>query len=85
MKITLGAVVIETDYIVTVIKKSPHTCEVTFITGSTLDIVCGAKTAKLDAGEFNGDSDQFLNYIENIDRKQREESAEEPNPRPENR
>ena len=79
MKITLGTVVIETNYIETIAKNSPHTCEVTFISGNLLEIVCGVRTTKLNVGEFDGDSDQFLAYIENIDRKQREESAEKSN------
>lgn len=56
MKITLGTVVIETDYI-----------------------------EKINAGEFDGDSNQFLAYIENIDREQRKIAMKESNPRPENR
>ena len=75
MKIILGTVIIETDYIETIIKKSPHTCEIIFNSGYTLETVCGVKTAKLNVGEFDGDSDQFLAYIENIDKKQREESV----------
>ncbi len=67
MKIRLGKVLIDTQHIVAVTQKSPSVCQIEFTSGNTLDVVCGIKTANQDIALFDGDGNQFLDYIENID------------------
>ena len=44
MKLLVGKVLIETDHIETVEKLSPHTVKVFFVSGRTLEVICGIKS-----------------------------------------
>ena len=71
MKIRLGKVLIDTQHIVAVTQKSLSICQIQFTSGNTLDVVCGIKTTNRDIAVFDGDSSQFLDYIENIDKPEK--------------
>ena len=71
MKIRLGKVLINTQYIVAVTQKSPSICLIQFTSGNTLEVVCGIKIANKDIAVFDGDGSQFLDYIENIDKTEK--------------
>ena len=67
MKLRLGNTIIETDYIEYAQKQSSGTARIYFISGNTLDVVCGLKTTDPRAATFDGTADQFLEAIENTD------------------
>ena len=71
MKIRLGKVLIDTQYIVVVTQKSPSICQIQFTSGNILEVVCGIKTANREIAVFDGDCSQFLDYIENIDKTEK--------------
>ena len=71
MKIRLGKVLIDTQYIVAATQKSPSICQIQFTSGNTLDVVCGIKSTNRDMAVFDGDSSEFLDYIENIDKTEK--------------
>lgn len=67
MKLRCGDTVIETNYIEYVQKQSSGTAKIYFISGNTLDVVCGLKTTNPRAAIFEGTANQFLDAIENTD------------------
>ena len=68
MKLQISDTLLETDYIEYLQKVGPHSVKVYFTSGAVLDVVCGLKTASLNAAVFNGDANAFLVVIENIEK-----------------
>ena len=65
MKLRLGNVLIETDYIEVVERVAAHTVKVFFASGKVLDVHCGIKS---DApAVWNQDADGFIQTIHNTD------------------
>lgn len=65
MKLRLGDILIETNYIEMAEKVAPHTVKLTFISGTTLDVHCGIKS---DApATWNQDANGLLQTLENTD------------------
>ena len=65
MKLRLGDVLIETDYVEMADRVAPHTVTLVFISGTTLDVHCGVKSEA--AATWNQDADGFLQTLENTD------------------
>lgn len=65
MKLLLGKVLIETDHIEAVEKVAPHTVKVYFVSGNTIDVVCGMKTTQ--PATWDMDADGFIQTIQNTD------------------
>ncbi len=65
MKLRLGDVLIETDYIEMADRVAPHTVKLVFISGTTLDVHCGI-TSEATA-TWNQDADGLLQTLENTD------------------
>jgi len=66
MKLRLGDVLIETDYIEMADKVAPHTVKLVFISGKTLDVHCGVKSNT--PATWNQDAEGLLQTLENTDR-----------------
>ena len=65
MKLRVGNVLIETDYIEMVERVAPHTVKVFFTSGTVLDVHCGIKS---DATAFwDQDANGFIQTIHNTD------------------
>ncbi|MDE0467637.1 MAG: hypothetical protein OYL97_11310 [Candidatus Poribacteria bacterium] len=65
MKLRLGNVLIETDYIEVVERVSPHTVKVFFVSGKVLDVHCGIKSNA--AAFWDQDANGFIQTIHNTD------------------
>lgn len=65
MKLLLGKVLIETDYIESVERVAPHTVKVFFVYGNTLEVRCGIKTNAV--ATWNQDADGFIQTIQNME------------------
>jgi len=65
MKLRLGDVLIETNYIEMADKVAPHTVKLVFISGKTLDVHCGVKSNA--AATWNQDAEGLLQTLENTD------------------
>lgn len=65
MKLLLGKVLIETDYIEYVEKVTPHTVKCYFVSGNALDVVCAVKTTS--PATWDLDTDAFIQTIQNTD------------------
>ncbi len=65
MKLLLGKVLIETDHIETVEKLSPHTVKVFFVSGRTLEVVCGIRSTT--PAVWDQAADGFIQTIQNTD------------------
>ena len=65
MKLRVGKFLIETDYIEMVEWLSPHTAKLYFVSGTTLDVVCGIKTTS--PATWDQDADGFIETLQNTD------------------
>ena len=65
MKLLLGKLLIETDYIETVERVAPHTVKVGFVSGYILEVHCGIKTTAPAVWDQNADG--FIQTIQNAD------------------
>lgn len=65
MKLRLGDVLIETDYIEIAERVAPHTVKLYFRSGTVLDVHCGVKSNAL--ATWNQDADGLLQTLENTD------------------
>ncbi|MDE0427023.1 MAG: hypothetical protein OXN25_19395 [Candidatus Poribacteria bacterium] len=65
MKLRLGNVLIETDYIEIIERVAPHTVKIFFVSGITLDVHCGIKSDA--SATWNQDADGFIETIHNTD------------------
>ena len=65
MKLLLGKVLIETDYIETVEKISTHTVKIGFVSGFELTVHCGIRS-EIPA-VWDQDADGFIQTIHNTD------------------
>ena len=50
MKLILNKVMIEVNHIEAIVQKSTQTCEIQFVSGYTIEVVCGVKTTRSDVG-----------------------------------
>lgn len=66
MKLRLGDVLIETNYIEMADKVAPHTVKLFFLSGKTLDVHCGVKSEA--PATWNQDAEGLLRALENTDR-----------------
>lgn len=66
MKLRLGDVLIETNYIEIADKVAPHTVKLFFLSESTLDVHCGVKSEA--PATWNQDAEGLLQTLENTDR-----------------
>lgn len=67
MKLQVGEVVIETDNIETVTKETDHNVTVKFVSGNSLQVVCGIQT--IGKAFWQEDSDHFIETILEMDAK----------------
>ena len=65
MKLRVGKFLIETDYIEMVEWLSPHTAKLYFVSGTTLDVVCGIKTTA--PATWDQEAEGFIQTLENTD------------------
>ena len=65
MKLLVGKVLIETDYIEAVEQLSPHTVRIYFVSGHTFEVVCGIKTS--GPAFWNQKVEGFMQTIQNTD------------------
>ena len=65
MKLQIGKFLIETDYIEMAERLSPHNVKLYFVSGETLDVVCGAKTTA--PATWDQDADGFIQTLHNMD------------------
>ena len=65
MKLLVGKVLIETDCIETAEILTTHTVRLNFISGYTLEVVCGLKSTH--NAVWNQDADGFIQTIQNTD------------------
>ena len=65
MKLRVGKFLIETDYIEMVEWLSPHTAKLYFVSGTTLDVVCGVKTTS--PATWDQDASAFIETLQNTD------------------
>ena len=66
MKLQVGKVIIETDYIEMVERLSEHTVKLFFVSGGILDVVCGIKTTA--AATWPQDADAFIRVLQNTEK-----------------
>ena len=65
MKLLIGKVLVETDYIETAERLTAHTVRLNFVSGDTLEVICGLKSTHLAV--WNQDADGFIQTIQNTD------------------
>ena len=65
MKLLLGKLLIETDHIEIVEKVAPHSVQIVFVSGNTLEVHCGIKTT--GPAVWDQDADGFIQTIQNTD------------------
>ena len=65
MKLRLGDVLIETDYIEIVERVAHHTVKLFFISGKVLEVHCGVKSNA--PAVWNQDADGFIQTLQNTD------------------
>ena len=65
MKLRMGDVLIETDYIEVVERVAPHTVKVFFVSGKVLDVHCDIKSDA--AAVWNQDADGLIQTLQNTD------------------
>ena len=65
MKLHLGNMLIETDYIEIVERVAPHTVKLFFVSGKALEVHCGIKSEA--AATWNQDADGFIQTMQNTD------------------
>ncbi|MDE0681715.1 MAG: hypothetical protein OXI63_02250 [Candidatus Poribacteria bacterium] len=65
MKLRLGDVLIETNYIEIADKVAPHTVKLFFLSGATLDVHCGVKSDH--PATWIQDAEGLLQTLENMD------------------
>ena len=65
MKLQLGKVLIETDYIEIAEQLSPHTVKLYFTSGAMLDVHCGIKSNA--PATWNQDAKGFIQTLHNTD------------------
>ena len=63
MKLRVGKFLIETDHIEMVEQLSPHTVKLYFVSGETLDVVCGIKTTA--PATWDQEADGFIQTLQN--------------------
>jgi hypothetical protein len=68
MKLQVGKFLIETDYIEMVDRMSEHTVKLCFLSGKSLDVVCGIKTVSASAATWPQDADAFIQVLQNIEK-----------------
>lgn len=66
MKLQVGKILIETDYIEMVEQLSDHTVKLFFVSGKSLDVVCGIKTTA--AAIWPQDADAFIRMLQNTEK-----------------
>lgn len=66
MKLQVGKVLIETDYIERVERLSQHTVKLFFVSGEILDVVCGIKSTA--AATWPEDADAFIRVLQNTEK-----------------
>lgn len=66
MKLQVGKVLIETDYIEMVERLSQHTVKLFFVSGEILDVVCGIKSTA--AATWPEDADAFIRVLQNTEK-----------------
>ena len=66
MKLQVGKFFIETDYIEMIERLSDHTVKLFFVSGETLDVVCGIKTTA--AATWPEDTDAFIKTLLKIEK-----------------
>ena len=65
MKLRVGEYLIETDHIEIVEWISQYNVKIYFVSGETLDVVCGIKTTA--PANWDQDADAFIQMIQNTD------------------
>lgn len=66
MKLQVGKVLIETDYIEMVERQSQHTVKLFFVSGRSVDVVCGIKSTT--AATWPQDADAFLRVLQSTEK-----------------
>lgn len=66
MKLQVGKILIETDYIERVERQSEHTVKLFFVSGRSVDVVCGIKTTA--AATWPQDADAFIRVLQNTEK-----------------
>ena len=66
MKLQVGKIMIETDYIEMVERQSEHTVKLFFVSGKILDVVCGIKATA--AATWPQDADAFIRVLQNTEK-----------------
>ena len=65
MKLRLGEVLIETDYIEAVERMSEHTVKIFFVSGHTMEVLCDIKGAS--KATWGQDANAFIQTVHNTD------------------
>ena len=68
MKLQVGKVLIETDYIERVERLSQHTVKLFFVSGKSVEVVCGIKTTSASAATWPEDADAFIRVLQNTEK-----------------
>ncbi len=68
MKLQVGKFFIETDYIEMVERLSDHTVKLFFLSGKSLEVVCGIKTTSASAATWPQDADAFIQVLQNTEK-----------------
>ena len=69
MKLQVGKFLIETGYIEIVERLSDHTVKLFFVSGKSLDVVCGIKTTT--AATWPQDADAFIQVLQNTEKPEK--------------
>ena len=65
MKLLVGSILIETDHIEIVEKLTPHTVKLQFVSGHTLEVICGLKSTH--RAVWSQDANGFIQTLQNTD------------------
>ena len=65
MKLRVGKFLIETNHIEMAERLSPHTAKLYFVSGKTLEVICGLKTTA--PATWDQDADGFIQTLQNTD------------------
>lgn len=74
MKLLIGNVLIETDNIEAVEKLTTHTVRLYFVSGYTLEVVCGLKSTH--RAVWDQDADGLIQTLQNTDSYQKKENRD---------